>query len=126
MVRRDCIMARPMPRIRDIGWLMNMLRNCWVLKATQAIEILERIISTRDRPDLLQAIGELYAIAGQAERARDCHEKALEGYLQSAQRGEVLYYHHLADYYADVAKDGAQAVTWARADLQLRENYSTQ
>src|SRR6266404_4727077 len=33
----------------------------------QAIEILERIISTRDRPDLLQAIGELYAIAGQAE-----------------------------------------------------------
>ena len=36
----------------------------------QAIEILERIISTRDRPDLLQAIGELYAIAGQAERAR--------------------------------------------------------
>ena len=92
----------------------------------QAIEILERIISTRDRPDLLQAIGELYAIAGQAERARDCHEKALDGYLQSAQRGEVLYYHHLADYYADVAKDGAQAVTWARADLQLRENYSTQ
>ena len=70
--------------------------------------------------------GKLYAIAGQAERARDCHEKALDGYLQSAQRGEVLYYHHLADYYAGVAKDGAQAVTWARADLQLRENYSTQ
>jgi hypothetical protein len=42
------------------------------------------------------------------------------------QRGEVHYFHHLADYYADVAKDGAAAVTWARADLQLRENFATQ
>ena len=30
------------------------------------------------------------------------------------------------DYYADVVKDGAAAVTWARADLQLRENFATQ
>ena len=41
-------------------------------------------------------------------------------------RGEVHYYHHLADYYADVAKDGAAAVTWAEADLRLRENFATQ
>ena len=42
-------------------------------------------------------------------------ERALSGYLQSAQRGEVHYYHHLADYYADVVEDGAAAVKWARA-----------
>ena len=46
--------------------------------------------------------------------------------LESARRGEVHYWHHLADYYADVAKDGSQAVVWARRDLQLRVNFSTQ
>jgi tetratricopeptide (TPR) repeat protein len=38
----------------------------------------------------------------------------------------VHYYHHLADYYSDAAKDGTEAVRWARADLRLRENFSTQ
>jgi tetratricopeptide (TPR) repeat protein len=75
---------------------------------------------------LQQAIGELYEIAGDVARAHDWHRKALTAYLQSAQRGEVHYYHHLADYYSDVANDGTQAVRWAQADLQLRENFSTQ
>jgi tetratricopeptide (TPR) repeat protein len=95
-------------------------------KYREAIEIFESINSTTDRPDLQQAIGELYEIAGDAARAHDWHRKALTAYLQSAQRGEVHYYHHLADYYSDVAKDGTQAVRWAQADLQLRENFSTQ
>jgi tetratricopeptide (TPR) repeat protein len=81
---------------------------------------------TTDRPDLQQAIGELYEIADDAARARSWHRKALTGYLESAQGGEVHYYHHLADYYSDVAMDGNQAVRWAQADLQLRENFSTQ
>jgi hypothetical protein len=65
---------------------------------SQAVEILQSINSTADRPELQQAIGELYEIAGEAARARDWHRSALTGYLQSAQRGEVHYYHHLADY----------------------------
>jgi tetratricopeptide (TPR) repeat protein len=95
-------------------------------KYREAIEIFENINSTTDRPELQQAIGELYEIAGDAARAHDWHRKALTAYLQSAQRGEVHYYHHLADYYSDVANDGTQAVRWAQADLQLRENFSTQ
>ncbi len=95
-------------------------------KYREAIEIFESINSTTDRPDLRQAIGELYQIAGDTARARNWHRRALTGYLQSAQRGEVHYYHHLADYYSDVAKDGTQAVRWAQADVQLRENFSTQ
>ncbi len=95
-------------------------------KYREAIEIFENINSTTDRPDLQQAIGELYEIAGDVARAHDWHRKALTAYLQSAQRGEVHYYHHLADYYSDVAKEGTQAVRWAQADLQLRENFSTQ
>jgi hypothetical protein len=75
---------------------------------------------------LLQSIAELHEITEQPEAARYWQGRALAGYLQSVQRGEVHYYHHLTDYYADVAKDAAAAVTWARADLQLRENFATQ
>jgi tetratricopeptide (TPR) repeat protein len=92
----------------------------------EAVEIFQSINSTTDRPDLQQAIGELYEIADDAARARSWHRRALTAYLQSAQRSEVHYYHHLADYYSDVAKDGNQAVRWAQADLRLRENFSTQ
>jgi tetratricopeptide (TPR) repeat protein len=92
----------------------------------EATEILERVVSAVDRPDLAQAIGELYQLAGQSGPAAHWKERALSGYLQSAQRGEVHYYHHLADYYSDVVEDGAAAVKWARKDLRLRENFATQ
>jgi tetratricopeptide (TPR) repeat protein len=92
----------------------------------EAIELLQSLVPAKDRPDLLQAIAELCEISERRDAARYWQGRALAGYLQSAQRGEVHYYHHLADYYADVAQDGAAAVTWARADLRLRENFATQ
>ncbi len=92
----------------------------------EAIEILEGISPANGRPDLQQAIGELYERSGEPDRAGYSYQRALADYLQSARRGEVHFFHHLADYYADVAKDGAAAATWSRADLQLRENFSTQ
>jgi len=95
-------------------------------KYLEAAGILERITSTIDRPDLDQAIGELYELAGQSGPALHWKERALNAYLQSAQRGEVHYYHHLVDYYTDVAEDGGEAVKWAYRDLQLRENFATQ
>jgi predicted Zn-dependent protease len=92
----------------------------------EAIELLQSLVAANDRPDLAQAIAELCEISERPDAARYWQARALAGYLQSAQRGEVHYYHHLADYYADVAQQGAAAVTWARADLQLRENFATQ
>src|SRR5262249_31757490 len=41
-------------------------------------------------------------------------------------RGGVHYLHHLADFHAEAMIDGAKAVAWARRDLALRENVSTQ
>jgi tetratricopeptide (TPR) repeat protein len=38
----------------------------------------------------------------------------------------VHYFHHLADFHAEAMPDGAKAVDWARRDLALRENFSTQ
>ncbi len=93
---------------------------------TEAIAVFRGLLTASDRPDLQQAIAELYRIAEQADAARHWQNGALSGYLKSARRGEVHYYHHLTDFYADVAKDGAAAVTWARADMQLRKNFATE
>jgi tetratricopeptide (TPR) repeat protein len=92
----------------------------------EAAGILEQVVASMARPDLDQAIGELYDLAGQDGSTVYWKERALSGYLQSAQQGEVHYYHHLADYYSDVVEDGAAAVKWAHKDLRLRENFATQ
>jgi tetratricopeptide (TPR) repeat protein len=86
----------------------------------------EKIAASRSRPELDQARGELYEIISEPEKAAACHRRALDAYLDSANHGEVHYYHHLADYYCDVAQSGAEAVKWALRDLELRENFSTQ
>ena len=46
--------------------------------------------------------------------------------LESVERGGVHYFHHLADFYADAREDPAEAVRWARKDLEMRSNFSTQ
>ena len=92
----------------------------------EAVAMYQSIASNGQRPELEQAIGELCDLAGQSGPAAYWKERALTAYLQSAQRGEVHYYHHLVDYYTDVAENGAEAVKWAYKDLQLRENFATQ
>jgi tetratricopeptide (TPR) repeat protein len=64
----------------------------------EAIAMYRSIVSSADRPELEQAIGELCELAGGGGPAACWKERALTGYLQSAQRGEVHYYHHLVDY----------------------------
>jgi tetratricopeptide (TPR) repeat protein len=92
----------------------------------EAIALLESIVKSVDRPDLEQALGELCDLAGRAEEAAVWKAKALASYLRSAQAGETHYYHHLVDYYADVAEEGDDATFWATKDVELRENFSTQ
>ena len=83
------------------------------------------VIARVPRPDFLQALGELYLSMGKTAEANDCLKRAENAFLESAQRGEVHYYHHLADLYADVFEKGAEAVKWAQKDLELRRNFST-
>jgi tetratricopeptide (TPR) repeat protein len=92
----------------------------------EAIAILVRLAASGGRPDLAQALGELYHLAGETEQAERWSRQALAAYRFSAERGEVCFWHHLADFYAEVARDGAQAVAWARKDVALRENFGTQ
>jgi tetratricopeptide (TPR) repeat protein len=91
----------------------------------EAIDRYHALVTRRPRPELQQALGELYHLLGDAEAARTWSERARRAYLASAARGEVHYYHHLADFYSDVQAHGGEAVRWAAADLALRPNAET-
>lgn len=91
----------------------------------EAERLYREVVDRVPRPDFQQALGELYLVMGKTTQATECLNKAREGFLQSVERGEVHYYHHLADFYADVEENGPEAVKWARKDLELRRNFST-
>jgi len=95
-------------------------------KFDEAIALYEEVIGRVPKPELQAVIGELYALMGKPDEAQSWYEKALAAYLKSVQRGDVHYYHHLADFYADVRENGEEAVKWAHKDLELRRNFATQ
>jgi tetratricopeptide (TPR) repeat protein len=95
-------------------------------KFDQAVTLYRKVIARAPRPEHQQALGDLFVFMGKPDQAEPWHEAALAGYLASAGRGEVHYYHHLAGFYADARQDGAEAVKWARKDIELRNNFMTQ
>jgi tetratricopeptide (TPR) repeat protein len=92
----------------------------------EAATLYETIVAAVPRPELHQALGQLYAMMERPGRAKSHLVRARAGYMDSVRRGGVHYLHHLADFYAEAMIDGAKAVAWARRDLALRENYATQ
>jgi tetratricopeptide (TPR) repeat protein len=94
----------------------------------EAIALYEAIAAERPelRPELHQALGQLYLLTERPGRARSHFVRARAGYVDSVRHGGVHYFHHLADFYSEAMVDGARAVDWARRDLALRENFSTQ
>ena len=94
-------------------------------KYDEAEALYRSVVARVARPDFQQALGELYLTMGKTREATPWLDQARNGFLQSAERGEVHYYHHLADFCADVDKNGPEAVKWARKDLELRRNFST-
>ena len=92
----------------------------------EAVALYRKVIARVPRPEFQQALGDLFRFMGKEDQARPWHDRALAAYLESAARGDVHYYHHLAGFYADVRRDGAEAVKWARKDAALRPNFVTQ
>src|SRR5262249_19889619 len=95
-------------------------------KFDEAIALYRRVIAHAPRPEVHQALGDLLLFMGKSDQAKAGHDRAEAAYLESAQRGEVHYYHHLAGFYADVRQNGAEAVKWARKDAELRPHFVTQ
>jgi tetratricopeptide (TPR) repeat protein len=92
----------------------------------EAVALFKSVIARAPKPELRQALGELYVCMSRPEEAQPWFDAALAAYLESVQQGGVHYYHHLADFYADAQEDPVAAVQWARKDLALRSNFSTQ
>jgi tetratricopeptide (TPR) repeat protein len=92
----------------------------------QAAQLFQEVIARAPKPELQQALGELYVLFGRAEEAEPWFDRALETYLESVRRGGVHYFHHLADFYTDARDEPAEALRWARSDLEMRSNFSTQ
>jgi tetratricopeptide (TPR) repeat protein len=91
----------------------------------EAVALYERVIRRTARPEIMQALGDLYLFAGKTADARPWHERALKGYLASVERGEVIYFHHLAGLYADSLNEPERAVEFARRDFALRQNIQS-
>ncbi len=88
----------------------------------EAAQLFEQAAKATDRPELWQALGDLHAFYKRPAEAKTAHDRALAGYRDSLARGEVLYVHHLAGFFSDSQEDAAQAVAFARRDLELRQS----
>ena len=91
-------------------------------KYPEAIRLYEGVITRVPRPELCQALGDLYAFAGKMDQARPWHERALTAYLKSAEQGDGRYIHHLAGFYSDSEENSGDALKWARKDLEIRHS----
>jgi tetratricopeptide (TPR) repeat protein len=91
-----------------------------------AESLLKDVIARTSKPELQQALGELYVYAGRPEEAQPWFDSALAAYLDSVRRGGVHYFHHLADFYCDTRLEPVEALKWSELDYEMRPNYSTQ
>ena len=94
-------------------------------KLDEAVALYQRVIDRTSRPEIIQALGDLYLFVGKPAEAKPWHARALEAYLASVERGEVLYFHHLAGLYADGLNEPERAVYWARRDVALRQSIQS-
>jgi tetratricopeptide (TPR) repeat protein len=89
-------------------------------KRAEAINLYEKLIARLPRPEICQALGDLYLFIGKTDQAKPWHERALAGYLKSAEQEDARYFHHLAGFYCDSMENPDEALKWARKDLQIR------
>jgi tetratricopeptide (TPR) repeat protein len=109
-------------------WLVGERQAQHAAAAGSFLEAIDRyraLVAEREKPEIQQTLSELYHVIGNQAEAEAWGERAGSAYLASAARGEVHYYHHLAEFYSDVYLDSGEAVRWAAADLALRPNAET-
>ena len=92
----------------------------------QAEALLKQIIERTSKPEMQQALGELYLFTDRPEAAQPWLDRALPAYMDSVGRGGVHYLHHLADFFSDAREDPAEALRWAKQDERMRPNFLTQ
>ncbi|MFL6590482.1 MAG: tetratricopeptide repeat protein [Chthoniobacterales bacterium] len=89
-------------------------------KYEEAILLYEKVIARTPRPEFCQALGDVYAAMGKLAEAGAWHARARDAYLRNANEGNAHYFHHLAGFFSDTEVNPAEAVKWARRDLEFR------
>jgi tetratricopeptide (TPR) repeat protein len=88
----------------------------------EAVATYTKLVERVPRPELFQALGDVYREMGKPDAAKAWHVRALAAYRQATERGSAHYLHHLAGYFCDVEPNPAEAVRWAREDLKVRHS----
>ena len=91
----------------------------------QALELYRRAVALNPRPEYEAALGAVYAALDQSKPTQAAYNKAREGLLAAAAAGDPGAYRELALFFADVEGNGAEAVKWARKDLEIRTDPAT-
>jgi tetratricopeptide (TPR) repeat protein len=93
-------------------------------KYPEAIALYQKLITRLPRPELMQALGDLYAYMGNPGEAKPWYERAGSAYRKEVEEGKMIYDHHLAGFYSDSVENPVEAVKWARKDLEMRHSIS--
>lgn len=88
----------------------------------ESISLYVPLVARMPRPELLQALGDVYLEAGKSDDASIWHDRAADAYRRAAAQGSAHYYHHLAGFYCDVYSNPREALHWAREDLKVRQS----
>jgi tetratricopeptide (TPR) repeat protein len=91
-------------------------------KFEESIALYQKLIARLPRAEFLQALGDVYAFMGRPTDAKPCYERARDAYMKSVEQGNAHYYHHLAGFYSDAQENPAEALRWARKDLEVRRS----
>jgi tetratricopeptide (TPR) repeat protein len=91
-------------------------------KYPEAIASYENLIARVPRPELMQALGDLYAFEGKLKEANQWHERAAAAYFKDVEKGSVIYVHHLAGFFSDSVEVPEKSLEWARKDLEMRHS----
>ncbi|MSU58918.1 MAG: tetratricopeptide repeat protein [Pedosphaera sp.] len=93
-------------------------------KFDDAIALYQKVVARVPRGEFFQALGDLYAFRRRPAEAREWHARAQDAYLKSVAQGNAHYYHHLAGFYSDAEENPAEALRWARKDLEIRQSVN--
>jgi tetratricopeptide (TPR) repeat protein len=88
----------------------------------EAVALYAPLVERVPRPELFQALGDVYAAMGKADEAKRWRGQALEKYLAAAATGSTHYNHHLAGFYSDIEPNPTEAVRWAKKDMESRHS----
>jgi tetratricopeptide (TPR) repeat protein len=88
----------------------------------ESLALYDRAIALSAHPDFFEAVARVHEWSGRPQEAKGWHARARDGYLAAVKAGDPGYYRHLALFYTDVEPKPEEAVSWARKDLELRQD----